>query len=121
MEDLTAGFVETIHTRIMEESHGDGRVLSEANLLQAIFNANLIQDCMPRAAFIFYSLCAYPAFREGNSITALKVTEEVLASGGYRITGETAGILSLADGILAFTAEPEEIENWLRDNTRKSG
>jgi prophage maintenance system killer protein len=121
MDDLTAGFVETIHARIMEESHGDGRVLSEANLLQAVFNANLVQDCVLRAAFIFYSLCAYPAFREGNSITALKVTEEVLASGGYRITGENARILSLADGILAFTAEPEEIENWLRDNTRKSG
>jgi hypothetical protein len=119
MENLTVEQVEAVHNRIIVEVKGDCRVLSEANLHQMIFQANLIPECVPRAAFIFYSLCAYPAFREGNIKTALTLTQQVLASGEYRITGETAGLMALADGILAFTTEPEEIEHWLYDNTRK--
>jgi len=120
MEDLTVELVITVHTRISEGGGGDSRIISEANLHQLVFRANLIPECVPRAAFIFYSLCAYPVFREGNSGTALAMTEQMLASGGYRITGETTGIMALADGILAFTAEPEEIEDWLCNHTEKS-
>lgn len=119
MEDLTVEQVETIHTRIITEEKGDCRIMSEANLHQRVFRANLIPECVPRAAFIFYSLCAYPAYREGNSGTALAVTEQMLASGGYRITGEKAGIMALAERILAFTTEPEEIEQWLCNNIQK--
>ena len=120
MEDLTVELVEAIHNKVMEEEQGDCRVLSEANLHQMVFRANLIPICVPRAAFVFYSLCAYPAFREGNSGTALAVTAQLLLSGGYRITGEKAGIMSLAEGILAFTTEPKEIEQWLCDNVQES-
>jgi prophage maintenance system killer protein len=120
MEDLTVERVEGIHTKVVTEEKGDCRVLSEANLHQMVFHANLIPDCIPRAAFIFYFLCAYPAFREGNSRTALAVTEQVLLSGGYRITGEKAGIVALAAGIVAFIVEPEEIEQWLCNNTQES-
>ena len=120
MQDLTVEQVKAIHTRVMGEVKGDCRVLSEANLHQMVFHANLIPDCVPRAAFIFYSLCAYPAFREGNSAAALAATEQVLATGGYRITGEMAGIMVLAEGILAFTTEPEEIEQWLYNNVQES-
>jgi len=120
MQDLTVEQVKAIHNRVMVEEKGDCRVLSEANLHQMVFHANLIPDCVPRAAFIFYSLCAYPAFREGNSAAALAATEQVLATGGYRITGEMAGIMVLAEGILAFTTEPEEIEQWLYNNVQES-
>jgi prophage maintenance system killer protein len=120
MEDLTVDQAVAIHTRIMAEEKGDCRVLSEANLHQLVFRANLIHECVPRAAFIFYSLCAYPAFREGNSRTALVVTELVLASGGYRIAGDKSGIKALEEGILAFTTGPEEIEQWLCDNVQES-
>jgi prophage maintenance system killer protein len=120
MEDLTVGQVEAIHHRIMMAKKGDCRVLSEANLHQLVFRANLIPECVPRAAFTFYSLCAYPAFREGNTGTALAVMEQALASGGYRLTGDKAGILALAEGIRAFTTEPEEIEQWLGNNIRIS-
>jgi prophage maintenance system killer protein len=120
MEDLTVELVITVHTRISEGGGGDSRIISEANLHQLVFRANLIPECVPRAAFIFYSLCAYPVFREGNSGTALAMTEQMLASGGYRITGETTGIMALAEGILAFTAEPEEVEDWLCNHTEKS-
>ena len=120
MQNLTVEQVKAIHNRVMVEEKGDCRVLSEANLHQMVFHANLIPDCVPRAAFIFYSLCAYPAFREGNSAAALAATEQVLATGGYRITGEMAGIMVLAEGILAFTTEPEEIEQWLYNNVQES-
>ena len=120
MEDLTVEQVEKVHTGIIAGERGDCRILSEANLHQLAFRANLIPECVPRAAFIFYSLCAYPAFREGNARTAVAVTEQVLASGGYRITGDKAGIMALAEGILAFTTEPEEIEHWLCNNIQES-
>jgi prophage maintenance system killer protein len=120
MEDITYDLVVAIHTRIMAEEKGDCRVLSEANLHQLVFRANLTPDSVSRAAFIFYSLCAYPAFREGNAGTAFAVTELVLASGGKRITGDKAGIMALAEGIPAFTTEPEEIELWLRNNVQGS-
>jgi prophage maintenance system killer protein len=119
MEDLTAEQVEIIHDRIMAEEKGDCRVLSEPNLYQMVFRANLIPECVPRAAFAFYSLCAYPAFCEGNSKTALAVTEQVLSQGGYRIPGKNDGIMALAEGIIAFTTEPEEIEQWLCDNVQE--
>jgi prophage maintenance system killer protein len=120
MEDLTVERVEEIHRRIIEDEKGDTRIISEANLHQMVFHANLIPEVVPRGAFIFYSLCAYPAFRQGNFRTALAVTERVLESEGYRITGNPAGIIVLAEGIRGFTTEPEEIEQWLYNNIRKS-
>jgi hypothetical protein len=120
MEDLTVGQVETIHHRIVMDKKGDCRILSEANLYQLVFRANLIPECVPRAGFIFYSLCAYPVFREGNLETALAVMEQVIAYGGYRLKGEKAGIMVLAEGILAFTTESEEIEQWLCNNIQIS-
>ena len=82
-----------------------------------VFRANLIPECVPRAAFVFYFLCAYPVFREGNAETALAVTERVLSSGGYRIAGDKDELRVLAEGILAFMTEPEEIEHWFSENT----
>jgi len=120
MEGLTVEQVIAVHTRIIGRDGGDSRIISEANLHQMVFRANLIPECVPRAAFVFFSLCAYPAFRAGNAGTALAVTEWVLASGGYRITGEKTGIMELAEGIVAFTAEPEEVDEWIRNNTQKS-
>jgi hypothetical protein len=119
MEDLSVEGIIMTHDRIMADKGGDCRILFEANLLQLVFRANLIPDLAPRAAFIFYSLCAFPAFREENTGTALAVTEQVLASGGYQITGGMSRILPLAEGILAFTTEPEDVELWLSDNLQK--
>jgi prophage maintenance system killer protein len=120
MEDLSVEGIIMTHERIMADNGGDCRILSEANLLQLVFRANLIPELAPRAAFIFYSLCAFPAFREGNTGTALVVTEQVLASGGYQIAGEKSRIMALAEGILAFTIEPEDIEQWLSNNLQKT-
>ena len=119
MGDLTVEQVVAIHNRIIEEGNGDSRIISEANLHQMVFRANLIPEVVPRGAFIFYSLCAYPAFRQGNFRTALAMTERVLENEGYRITGDKAEIIALAEGIRGFTTEPEEIEQWLCKNIWK--
>lgn len=121
MEDLTVGQVKVIHTRIMAEEKGDSRVLSEADLLQMVFRANLIPGCVPRAAFIFYSLCAYPAFREGNERTAHELTAQILGTGGYSIDPAVQMQLErLSEGILAFTTDLSDIEVWLADHARKT-
>jgi len=117
MKDISVEQVVAIHTRLMADEKGDSRILSLANLHQMVFSANLITEFLPRAAFMFYSLCAYPAFREGNLETAVAVTEEVLASEGFRITGERSGIMELATGVLAFRTDNSDIEAWLADNT----
>lgn len=120
MEDLRVEVVETVHRRIIEEGKGDNRIISEANLHQMVFSANLIREVVPRGAFIFYSLCAYPVFRQGNFRTALALTERVFETEGYLITGDKAGLNALAEGIRGFTTEPEEIEQWLYNNIQKS-
>jgi len=121
MEDLTVGMVIAIHDRIIADRAADPRILSEASLFQLVFQANLVPEVVPRAALIFYSLCAFPAFREGNRETALAAAQEVLASCGYIMPGELSEIMALADGIHAYTAEPEEVEAWFATNVRKSG
>jgi hypothetical protein len=120
MEDLTVEQVAAVHRNLMEEEKGDCRVISEANLLQMVFRANLIGEVIPRAAFVFYSLCAYPPFCEGNEQTAVLMTGQILTDGGYRIIGNIADLGALARGIREFSAEPEDIERWLETNTRYS-
>jgi len=118
MEDLTVEQVEAVHKRLMEEAEGDTRVVSEANLFQMVFRANMTEDVVLRASLVFWSLCAYPAFREGNERTALTMAEQILAANGYCIRGNRSTLLVLAQRIREFSAEPEEIDQWLIDNTR---
>ncbi|HSA38373.1 MAG TPA: hypothetical protein P5013_05730 [Methanoregula sp.] len=120
MEDLTVGLVETIHNRIIAIETGDCRVLSEANLLQMVFQANLIPECVARAAFIIYFLSAYPAFRERNQRTALELAVQCLEEGGYGIDPvDLVHLERLSEGIIAFTTDLSDIESWLADHTRR--
>jgi prophage maintenance system killer protein len=119
MDELTVAGIESLHLKGMQESGGDSRVLSEANLHQMVFRANLITDCVKRAAFVFWYLCAFPAFREGNARTARTTAELVLASGGFRIRGADEGIKGLADGIIACNTDPEEVEEWLSKHVQE--
>lgn len=120
MRNISVEQIVAIHSRFMAGETGDSRILSLANLHQVVFSANLIPECLPRAAFIFYSLCAYPAFREGNPGTALAVTADVLASGRYQITGERAELMNLAKEIADFSKDIADIEAWLAENTLRT-
>ncbi|OPX62011.1 MULTISPECIES: hypothetical protein [unclassified Methanoregula] len=118
MKNLTVEQVEAVHRRLIEEAHGDTRVVSEANLLQMVFRANMTENGVLRASLVFWSLCAFPAFREGNERIALAMAEQVLADNGYCITGDRSALLVLARRIREYSAEPEDIDQWMIDNTR---
>lgn len=92
---------------------GDDRLLSEASLHQMVFSANRIEECCSRAGFAFFSLVAYPAFREGNDHTARLIAEMILNQNGFTIGDDNAGLDALAKGIELFTVEPADIEEWL--------
>ena len=121
MEDLTVEWVLVIHDRVMARENGDTRLLSEGGIHQMIFRANLIPEVFSRAAFVLYSLVAYPVFREGNNRTALEVARQVLAWEWYQLEPEHPRTQAFTEGILAFTVVPEDIEEWLRRNVKKAG
>jgi len=119
MQDLSVDRIIALHAAIITRDGGDSRIISEANLHQLVFRANLISDPLPRAALALYSLAAYPAFREGNIRAAQELAEEILTDGGYALdTGDEEPFGRLAEGVVAFTVEPEEIESWLAAHAR---
>jgi prophage maintenance system killer protein len=120
MQDLLVDQIIGLHTAIIARDGGDGRLLSEGNLHQLTFRANRIPDPVRRAAFCFYSLIAYPAFREGNETMARELAVSVLRDGGYNLDPTCNGTLDqLADGITGFTVELEDTEGWFQARGRK--
>jgi len=119
MQDLVVEQIIGLHTTIIARDGGDNRLLSEGNLHQLVFRANLITESVPRAAFAFYSLVAYPAFREGNETIAWDLAAGILAEGGYCIDqADEMQISHLAKGILSFTTELEDVDAWLTTHAR---
>lgn len=122
MEELTLDRVIAIHTRILREDGSDRRIIAEANLHQLIFSANRIPDCVHRAAFVFYFLAAYPAFREGNKRTACELSARILAHGGYEIApADRLQLGHLLMGITAFTTDIADVETFLAEHARRTG
>ncbi len=119
MQDLALETILALHAGIMAECGGDDRLLSEGNLHQLVFRANLMDDLHGRAAFVFWSLCAFPAFREGNRRTARRLAETILASGGDQIDLPCEELRRLAQGIETFTVETGDVEQFLRSHSRK--
>lgn len=120
MQDLSVDQIIALHAAIIARDGGDGRIISEANLHELVFRANLTLNPVDRAALAFWSLVAYPAFREGNCRTARDLAIAILAQEGYHIAGEdAAGLEHLARGIDTFVAEPEDITAWLLAHARK--
>jgi prophage maintenance system killer protein len=120
MEDLTMEMILMVHDGIMAKDGGDRRVLSEGNLHQIVFRANLIEETRRRAASVLYSLCAFPAFREGNRRTALRLAETILASDGVQLDCSCEDFLPLVKGIDGFAVEIEDVEEFLVVHSRKT-
>ena len=120
MDALTVEQVITFHKQVMKTDGGDDRLLSEANLHQIVFSVNRIESVLKRAAHAFFSLCAYPAFRDGNNRTAVFVTEMILFNNGYKLEDNDAEMTALAQGITSFTIEQEDVEEWLRSHYKKN-
>ena len=119
MNDLTVEQVIAIHKSIMISDGDDTRVLSEAYLHQLVFRANLIPGLFRRAAFVLYSIAAYPPFRDGNKRTARILAGQILMEEGYSIAPEDDGFFTLIHGVAAYEVEPEDIEYWLCKHAKK--
>jgi prophage maintenance system killer protein len=119
MDELTVEQILTLHTRIMAGDGGDARLLSEPNLHQLVFRANLVPDVFRRAALVLFTLCAYPAFRDGNRRTAHALASRILEQEQYLLAPDDPRVAGLLAGVAAYTVELEEIEQWLRTNVKK--
>jgi len=95
MNDLTVEQVIAFHKQVMKTDDGDDRLLSEAGLHQMVFSANRIEDIYPVAALAFFSLVAYPAFREGNSRTAQLMADMILNHNGCTLKDGDADMTPL--------------------------
>jgi death-on-curing family protein len=120
MNDLTVEQIITIHKGIMTSDGDDALILSEANLHQLVFRANLIPQQFKRAAFVLYSIAAYPPFCDGNKRTARIIAGQILLEEGcHFIPEEDNRIFVLLHGVAAYEVEPEDIEDWLHKHTKK--
>lgn len=113
MDDLTVEQVIILHRHVMKTYGGDDRLLSEASLHQMVFSANRIEEGCSRAGFAFFSLVAYPAFREGNNRTAGLVTEMILNQNGLTLEYDKEEMDAQVRGIELFIVEQADIEKWL--------
>lgn len=116
MRDLSLELIVSLHRKVLADTQADLRIVSEGNLHQLVFQANLTDDPFSRAALAFWSLCAYPAFREGNRRTAHRLAEEILLSGGCTVDLPCREIQALIEGIDAFTVETEDVEKVFRNS-----
>jgi prophage maintenance system killer protein len=116
MPDLSLEFIVRLHDKELSRGPADLRIISEGNLHQLVFQANLTEDPFARAASAFWSLCAYPAFREGNRRTAYALAEEILGSAGCRMELPCTGIREMIQGIDAFMVETEDVERAFRNS-----
>ena len=120
MKVLTVDRIIGCHRDHIARCGGDGRIISEANLHELVFRANLVKDPIIRASLVLYSLVAYPAFREGNEAAGLALAEAILEEEGYSLDpAGLSGLSRLADGVREFSADLPDIEAWLSNQVRK--
>lgn len=116
MQDLSLEYIIALQKKVLSHNEeADLRIISEGILHQLVFRATMTDDPFSRAALAFWSLCAYPAFREGNRRTAHRLAEEILISAGCQMKLPCPDIRALVQGIDAFTVEPEDVERAFRN------
>ena len=113
MQEITLETITGIHAGIMAKDGGDRRIISEGNLHQMVFHANLAEDPVSRAASLFYTICAFPAFREGNRRTACCLAETLLCTENRQGKLPCEEVRALIRGIDTFTVEIEDVEQFL--------
>ena len=107
------------HEQVMASDGGDDRLLSEAGLHHMVFSANRMENIFKRTAFTFFSLVAYPVYREGNNRTAQLMAEMILSDNGYTLEADKDEMTALFQGITSFMLEQADIEEWLHSHSKK--
>ncbi|MFA6332217.1 MAG: hypothetical protein WCX22_04635 [Methanoregula sp.] len=119
MQEITVETIIGMHDRILAEDGGDDRIICEGILNEVVFQANLREEGIPRAATVFWSLCAYPAFREGNRRTAYRLAEAILSTGHSPVSLPCDELRALVQGIAAYTVEIEDVERVLERHAKQ--
>lgn len=119
MELLTTKRVIAVHREVIRTHGEDPRIVSEGNLHQLVFLANLDEDIFSRVAGICFFLYTYPIFRVGNRRTAQQLALALLADEGRSLTpgSDLPGLLA---GISSYTLEPEDIARWIREHSQRT-
>jgi len=112
MEEFTVSTIIGMHDSILAHDGGDDLIICEGILNEVVFQANLQNDPVSRAATVFWSLCAYPAFREGNKRTAYRLAEAILSTDSP-VSLPCGEMRALVLGITAYTVEIEDVERVL--------
>jgi len=115
----TAGDVEAIHLRVIEETGGDHGVLNRNTISAAVSRARWgpfpeEPDLALRAAFLVRGLVVEHPFADGNKRTGFEALDVFLARNGARLhvgaDEAIAFMLALAEG----RYEVEEVAAWVR-------
>jgi len=117
MEEFTVSTIIGMHNRILAHDGGDDLIICEGILNEVVFQANLQNDPVSRAATVFWSLCAYPAFREGNKRTAYRLAETILSTDSP-VSLPCEEVRALVLGIAAYTVEIEDVERVLERHVK---
>lgn len=120
MREIAVETIIGVHDLILAQDGGDDCIICEGILHEVVFQANLQNDRIPRAATVFWSLCAYPAFREGNKRTAYHLAEAILSTGNSPVSLPCEEMRALAQGIKNFTVEIEDVERVLQHHAKTS-
>ncbi|MDD1695218.1 MAG: Fic family protein [Methanoregula sp.] len=120
MQEITLTTIIGMHDRILAKDGGDDRIICEGILNEVVFQANLREDRIQQAATVFWSLCAYPAFREGNKRTAYRLAEAILSTDNPTVSLPCKEMRALVQGITAFTVEIEDVEQVLQRYAKKA-
>jgi len=112
MQEITVETIIGMHDSILAHDGGDDLIICEGILNEVVFQANLHDDPVARAATVFWSLCAYPAFREGNKRTAHRLAEAILSTESP-VSLPCDEMRALVRGITAYTVEIEDVERVL--------
>ncbi len=120
MREITVETIMEMHNSILARDGGDDCIICEGILNEVVFQANLRKDRIQQAATVFWSLCAYPAFREGNKRTAYRLAEAILSSDNSPVSLPCEEMRALVQGITAYTVEIEDVERVLEQHAEKA-
>ena len=96
------------------------KVVTRGYFLKRVFTRRSSRDVFHKAAFILFSFCAYPPFREGNVQTALCIVRKILCAEGYLVNLQDNDISDMVKGVESFSLEIEDLEDWMRTHVQKT-
>jgi death on curing protein len=126
MRHLSAEDILVVHALIIDETGGSHGV-RDTHLLQSIAykpqtqfgGRNLYSGIFKKAAILIESIVNYHVFIDGNKRTAFAVGARFLFVNGYEITATNKQVEREILAVATKEIDIEDIEQWLKKNTKK--